>query len=90
MLTKDQMLLLGAAAKSGDYVVSRAYNSSWGEDLRGLRDLEALGLMKFLALERDPSTKALVRTSQITDAGRSAWATAHEIYNEMLRQKLDC
>jgi hypothetical protein len=73
MLTNDHMVLLGAAAKSGEYVESREYNSKWGDDHQVLRDLESMGLMKLVTLERNPLTKAFVHTARITDAGRAAW-----------------
>jgi hypothetical protein len=42
------MVLLGAAAKNGEYAASRAYNSKWGDDLQVLKDLESMGLMELV------------------------------------------
>ena len=53
-MTKEQMVLLGAAAENGVYAVSRAYNSKWGDDLQVLKDLESMGLMELVTLERNP------------------------------------
>jgi DNA-binding MarR family transcriptional regulator len=71
--TKEQMVVLGAAAVNGEYAVSRAYNSKWGDDLQVLKDLESMGLMELVTLERNPLTNAFVRTARITPAGRAAW-----------------
>jgi DNA-binding MarR family transcriptional regulator len=71
--TKEQMVVLGAAAVNGEYAVSRAYNSKWGDDLQVLKDLESMGLMELVTLERNPQTNAFVRTARITDAGREAF-----------------
>ena len=72
-MTKEQMVLLGAAAENGVYAVSRAYNSKWGDDLQVLKDLESMGLMELVTLERNPLTNAFVRTARITPAGSAAW-----------------
>lgn len=71
--TKAQMVILGAAAANGEYAVSRAYNSKWGDDLQVLKDLESMGLMELVTLERNSLTKAFERRARITDAGKAAW-----------------
>ena len=72
-LTNDQKIVLGAAALNGWYMVTREYNAAWGGDRVALRELEAMGLMKFDAYERNPLTKAFSHKSNITDAGKTAW-----------------
>jgi hypothetical protein len=72
-LSREQLLILGVAASDGAYSAQRRYNSQWGDDYAILRELEALGLMKFVDFERNPQTKEFARKSQITDAGKVAW-----------------
>ena len=74
MLSKDHLVMLGAAATiNGEYSARRAYNTAWGDDCKLLKELETLGLMKFVSFDRDPLTKEFARRSRITDAGNAAW-----------------
>jgi hypothetical protein len=75
-LDHAQLLILGVAASNGEYSAQRQYNSPWSDDCATLRQLEALGLMQFVDLERNPVTKGLTRRSQITDAGKAVWEQA--------------
>jgi hypothetical protein len=77
-MTKEQMVLLGAAAKNGVYAVSRAYNSKWGDDLQVLKDLESMGLMELVTLERNPLTNAFVRRARITPRWQSCLGGVHK------------
>ena len=70
--TKEQIVVLGAAAANGEYTASRAYNSKWGDDLQVLKDLESMGLMELVTLERNSLTKAFERRARITDVGKAA------------------
>jgi hypothetical protein len=76
MLSDAQLVALRAAAIADEYIVEREYNGSWGDDCKVLKELELMGLMKFMTYERNPLTKAFCRKSKITDAGTSAWQKA--------------
>jgi hypothetical protein len=78
MLTKEELLILAAAATDGlgEYFVSREYNEPWGEQYAAMRHLETLGFMKIKSAGRVPPSQQYVRRSVITDAGRVALAAA--------------
>ena len=76
MLSDMQLVALGAAATTEECTVERAYNAPWGDDYKVLKELELMGLMKFISYERNPLTKAFSRKSKITDAGTTAWRQA--------------
>jgi len=73
MLSKDHLVMLGAAAINGEYSAQRAYNTAWGDDCKLLKELETLGLMEFVSFDRNPLTKEFARRSRITDAGNTTW-----------------
>ena len=73
MLSKDHLVMLGAATINGEYSARRPYNTAWGDDCKLLKELETLGLMEFVSFDRDPLTKEFARRSRITDAGNDAW-----------------
>jgi hypothetical protein len=76
MLTKDELLILAAAATDSraEYCVGRDYNKPWGEEYAAMRHLEILGFMKIKSAGRVPPSQQYVRRSVITDAGRAALA----------------
>jgi hypothetical protein len=76
MLTKDELLILAAAATDShaEYCVSRDYNKPWGEEYAAMRHLEILGFMQIKSAGRVPPSQQYVRRSVITDAGRAALA----------------
>ena len=72
-LSMEEAAILDAALGdgTGEFVIVRPYGKAWGADHGMVKRLEARGFMRFKCDGRAPQTRDYLRTSSITDSGRS-------------------